>query len=234
MASRYRANGYKVRRRTAKDSVGEEREISNSLDCATDGDEIDSDLPVPSLSFTVASVVVSCASVLCYFNSCKGDFVFDDSEAIVGNKDLKPDIPLGKLFLHDFWGTNISSNTSHKSYRPLTILTFRFNYWLAGGLKPWGFHLLNVMLHAAVSVLCLRLFSILVSGRNKITFYYDNATKRTQFSAPKASFVCALLFAVHPIHTESVSINISSLPLTVNFISLTVTWESLVFLIADD
>ena len=225
MASRYRANGYKLRRKSAKDSVGEEREISNSLNFAIDGDEIDSDLPVPKLSFTVASVVVFCVSVLCYFNSCKGDFVFDDSEAIEGNKDLNPDIPLGKLFLHDFWGTNISSNTSHKSYRPLTILTFRFNYWLAGGLKPWGFHLLNVILHAAVSVLCLRLFSILVSGRNKITFYYDNATTRTRFPAPKASFVCALLFAVHPIHTESVSTNNSSVLSTVNFISLTLDSE---------
>ena len=228
MASRYKANGYKLRRKSAKDSVGEEREISNSLDVATDSDEIDSDLPVPKLSFTVASVVVFCVSVLCYFNSCKGDFVFDDSEAIEGNKDLNPDVPLGKLFLHDFWGTNISSNTSHKSYRPLTILTFRFNYWLAGGLKPWGFHLLNVILHAVVSVLCLKLFSILVSGRNKITgtFYYDHATTRTQFPAPRASFISALLFAVHPIHTESVSINISSVVLTVHFISLTLARES--------
>lgn len=232
MASRYRANGNKLRRKTERDSVGEEREISSYLAFATDGDEIDRDLPVPNLSFTIASVVVSCVSVLCYFNSCKGAFVFDDSEAIVGNKDLSPDIPLGKLFLHDFWGTNVSSNTSHKSYRPLTILTFRFNYWLAGGLKPWGFHVLNVMLHAAVSVLCLKLFSILVSGRNKITFYYDNTQTRTQFSAPKASFVCALLFAVHPIHTESVSRNISPVLLRLSFISLTLVWERLVILTA--
>lgn len=211
MASKHRANGYKLRRRTAKDLVGEEREVSGSLDFVTEGEEIDSDLPVPNFSFNVASVVVCCVSVLCYFNSCKGDFVFDDSEAIVGNKDLKPDVPLGQLFLHDFWGANVSSNTSHKSYRPLTVLTFRFNYWLAGGLKPWGFHVINVMLHAAVSILCLKLFSILVSGKNSVTVYYDNTATKSQFPAPKASLVGALLFAVHPIHTESVSINISPL-----------------------
>ena len=90
-----------------------------------------------------------------------------------------------------------ASNLSHKSYRPLTILTFRFNYWLAGGLKPWEFHLFNVILHAVVSVLTLKLFSVLISTRKKTT--------SIQFSAPKASLVGALIFAVHPIHTESVS-----------------------------
>jgi hypothetical protein len=33
---------------------------------------------------------------------------------------------LGDVFLHDFWGDDIQSNVSHKSYRPLTVLTFRF------------------------------------------------------------------------------------------------------------
>lgn len=212
MASKHRANGNKLRRKTAKDFVGDERENPSYLDFVTDGEEIDSDLPVPNFSFSVASVVVCCVSVLCYLNSCKGEFVFDDSEAIVGNKDLKPDVPLGKLFLHDFWGANVSSNTSHKSYRPLTILTFRFNYWLAGGLKPWGFHVINVILHAGVSVLCLKLFSVLVSAStNTVTFYYDNRAKITQLAASKASLVCALLFAVHPVHTESVSMDFFSL-----------------------
>ena len=102
-----------------------------------------------------------------------------------------------------------ASNLSHKSYRPLTILTFRFNYWLAGELKPWEFHLFNVILHAVVSVLTLKLFSVLISTRKKTS--NDNEISSTgestsiQFSAPKASLVGALIFAVHPIHTESVS-----------------------------
>lgn len=212
MATRSRANGTRLRRKTAKDSVGEQREISSYHDFAADGEEIDNDLPVPNLSFSVASVLVFCVSLLCYYNSCKGEFVFDDSEAIVANKDVTPDIPLGELFYHDFWGANITSNTSHKSYRPFTILTFRFNYWLAEGLHPWGFHFVNVILHAGVSVLCLKLFSVLVSGTNFIKFYYrDNSATRTHFAVPRSSLVGAILFAVHPIHTESVSINKLSL-----------------------
>ena len=208
MASKLRANGSRPRRRNGKDFVEEERKDAY-FDFVVGGGEIDCDFPVPSFSFHVASVIVFFVSIICYWNSCNAGFVFDDSEAIVGNQDLKAEVPLGKLFLHDFWGTNISSNLSHKSYRPLTILTFRFNYWLAGGLKPWEFHLFNVILHAVVSVLTLKLFSVLISARKRTS--NDNEISLTgkstsiQFSAPKASLVGALIFAVHPIHTESVS-----------------------------
>ena len=201
MASRYRANGSKLRKRTANDQIGEEREITDlDLNAANAGcKHIGSDFPVPNLSFNVASFIVCCVSIICYWDSCRGGFVFDDSEAIVSNKDLRDEIPLGKLFVHDFWGENLSSNASHKSYRPLTILTFRFNYWLAGGLNPWSFHLLNVILNAVVSILSLKFFLVLISNTNN---------GKNKFSTPKASLFCALLFAVHPIHTESVSIEI--------------------------
>lgn len=198
MASRYRANGSKLRKRTANDQIGEEREITDlDLNAANAGcKHIGSDFPVPNLSFNVASFIVCCVSIICYWDSCRGGFVFDDSEAIVSNKDLRDEIPLGKLFVHDFWGENLSSNASHKSYRPLTILTFRFNYWLAGGLNPWSFHLFNVILNAVVSILSLKFFLVLISNTNN---------DKNKFSTPKASLFCALLFAVHPIHTESVA-----------------------------
>ena len=198
MAFKLRGNGSDLRRRSVKDFAGKQQETCDPLDLTLD-DEIDSHLPVPSISFTVASVVVGFLSVICYWNSCDGEFLFDDSEAIVGNEDLRPETPLEKVFLHDFWGGNISSNFSHKSYRPLVVLTFRLNYWLAGGLKPWGFHFVNIILHAVVSVISLKLYSVLFGG--------GNSGGISQLTAPKASLVCSLLFAVHPIHTESVSIN---------------------------
>lgn len=40
-------------------------------------------------------------------------------------QDLRPATPLNNIWSNDFWGTNLSSNSSHKSYRPLTVLTFR-------------------------------------------------------------------------------------------------------------
>ncbi|KAJ8401259.1 hypothetical protein AAFF_G00384900 [Aldrovandia affinis] len=128
-----------------------------------------------------------------------GEFVFDDSEAIINNKDLKPETPLNNIWRNDFWGSNLSSNTSHKSYRPLTVLTFRLNYLLAGGLHPVGFHVLNIALHSAISVLMIDVFAILIGG-----LAYDGRGNRLN-QAPKASSLAALFFAVHPVHTESVA-----------------------------
>uniref|UniRef100_A0A672SJK5 Protein O-mannosyl-transferase TMTC3 n=1 Tax=Sinocyclocheilus grahami TaxID=75366 RepID=A0A672SJK5_SINGR len=120
----------------------------------------------------------------CYWNSLFCGFVFDDVSAILDNKDLRPTTPLQNLFLNDFWGTPMSEERSHKSYRPLTVLTFRLNY-LFSKLSSSSYHLLNVVLHAVVCVLFLHFCRLLL----------DRST----------SFVAALLFAVHPIHTEAVT-----------------------------
>lgn len=85
----------------------------------------DNVIPIPQLGFCQAACVVFCLAILCFANSYDGEFVFDDSEAVIGNKDLQPESPLQNLFVHDFWGRRLDSKTSHKSYRPLTVLTFR-------------------------------------------------------------------------------------------------------------
>lgn len=161
--------------------------------------EWDSCLPLPSLSFTSAAGVVFFFAVACFVNSYQGDFVFDDSEAILSNNDLKPETPLSDLFVHDFWGSKLDSKTSHKSYRPLTVLTFRWNYFLSGGPYPMSFHVVNIILHGLVSVLMLAVFSLVLAG------YHNDRDGRPLFGAPKASLSCAILFAIHPIHTESVA-----------------------------
>lgn len=161
--------------------------------------EWDSCLPLPSLFFTPAAGVVFVFAVACFMNSYHGDFVFDDSEAILSNNDLKPETPLSDLFVHDFWGSKLDSKTSHKSYRPLTVLTFRWNYFLSGGPYPMSFHIVNIILHGLVSVLMLAVFSLVLAG------YHNDREGRPLFGAPKASLACAILFAIHPIHTESVA-----------------------------
>lgn len=157
-------------------------------------------LPIPRLKFSHAAAAVFVASVICFCVSYDGDFVFDDSEAIIGNKDLLPETPVSNIFVNDFWGNKLASKTSHKSYRPLTVLTYRWSYALARGLKPVYFHIPNIILHGIVSVLLLCTFSILFGG-----YTVAPETGRLQFKAAKSSLLCALLFAVHPVHTESVS-----------------------------
>ncbi|KAM3869869.1 protein O-mannosyl-transferase TMTC3 [Diretmus argenteus] len=120
----------------------------------------------------------------CYWNSLSCGFVFDDVSAILDNKDLRPSTPLSNLFRNDFWGTPMAEERSHKSYRPLTVLTFRLNY-VFSELSAASYHLLNVVLHAVVCVLFLRVCRL--------------------FLDKTSSLVAALLFAVHPIHTEAVT-----------------------------
>lgn len=125
----------------------------------------------------------------CYSNSLEGALVHDDIFAIRDNQDLRASTPLSKLFSDDFWGEPMSSKTSHKSYRPLTVLTFRLNYMLHG-LEPWGYHVVNVCLHLLATLLfgwlCRR---EVFGGRSRHC----------------SSLVAMLLFAAHPVHTEAVS-----------------------------
>ncbi|XP_078112641.1 protein O-mannosyl-transferase TMTC3 isoform X1 [Sander vitreus] len=120
----------------------------------------------------------------CYWNSLSCGFAFDDVSAILDNKDLRPSTSLYNLFRNDFWGTPMTEERSHKSYRPFTVLTFRLNY-LFSELSAASYHLLNVVFHAVVCVLFLRVCRL--------------------FLDKTSSLVAALLFAVHPIHTEAVT-----------------------------
>lgn len=69
--------------------------------------------------------IVALIAVLCYLNGIQGDFVHDDIPAITMNKDVLGLSPISQVFRNDFWGTPMADLSSHKSYRPLTTLTFR-------------------------------------------------------------------------------------------------------------
>ncbi len=137
-------------------------------------------------ALTIVFLFVAACAV--YWNALSCGFVFDDVSAIKENKDLRPRTPLKDLFRNDFWGTPMVAERSHKSYRPLTVLSFRFNFAL-GQLNPVGYHLVNILLHGVVTVLFFRLVRRhLVSPGDKET-----------------AVVAAALFAWHPVHVEAVT-----------------------------
>lgn len=70
-------------------------------------------------------VVLVIVTIVCYWNGLNGDFVHDDIPAITMNKDVLALHPATALFKNDFWGTRMSDASSHKSYRPLTTVSFR-------------------------------------------------------------------------------------------------------------
>ncbi len=122
---------------------------------------------------------------LLYLNTLDGELIFDDRVAIVENRDLRPRSPWSNLLLHDYWGEDVRSPLSHKSYRPLTGATFKLNYHLHQ-LTPRGYHVGNVLLHGAVC-------------------YLFAAFCMEAFGSPWPAVIAALLFTVHPIHTDAVS-----------------------------
>ena len=136
-------------------------------------------------SLKYASFLVGVLATVLYLNTLKLGFCFDDLPAIVNNKDLRSTTPWLKLFENDFWGTPMSLERSHKSYRPLTVATFRLNY-AAHELSGAGYHLMNAIIHGLVSALFV-VFSHVVFGN------------------VGSSLLAGLLFACQPIHTEAVS-----------------------------
>ncbi|XP_044084459.1 protein O-mannosyl-transferase TMTC1 isoform X3 [Neovison vison] len=134
-----------------------------------------------------AAALLAGASCLCYGRSLQGEFVHDDVWAIVNNPDVRPGAPLRwGIFTNDFWGKGMAENTSHKSYRPLCVLTFKLNIFLTG-MNPFYFHAVNVVLHCLVTLVLM--------------YTCDKAVFRNRGLA----FATALLFAVHPVHTEAVA-----------------------------
>jgi hypothetical protein len=101
--------------------------------------------------------------------------------------------PLLDLLRRDFWGTPLEHTGSHGSFRPLAILSFRFNMVLAGGSvghgAARGFHVFNTLLHAAATAAFTRWVRALTPHRRRSMM----------------PWVSGMLFAVHPVHTEAVA-----------------------------
>src|SRR5437868_962594 len=131
---------------------------------------------------SIAWIIILLVTALCFWNSLSGQFVGDDHVIILKNETVKSITKLPKLFVQSYWGEGYNEQSN---YRPLTNVSFAMNY-LAGGLNPMGYHLLNLLLHALNGYLIYRL-----------ALHY---TKREMLS-----LATALLFVAHPIHTEAVS-----------------------------
>eukprot|EP00775_Hariotina_reticulata_P006105 gene6105-6343_t len=83
----------------------------------------------------LAFYAVGLIAVLAYTNTLIGQFTFDDNFAVISNGDVTSDSnSISGLFKHDFWGQDITSQQSHKSYRPLTVLMFRWTRQVWSGL----------------------------------------------------------------------------------------------------
>ena len=119
-----------------------------------------------------------------YANSLNGDFIWDDKDLIVKNHYIKNWDNLSVALTRDFF------YRSHEEgkigyYRPLITLSYMLDYQV-WKLNPFGYHLTNLVFHCCNSLLVYLIVWFLSSSLT-------------------TSFLSSLLFAIHPIHTESVS-----------------------------
>ncbi len=131
--------------------------------------------------FIHLSAVAALASVF-YLNTFDNFFVWNDWTLIIENFLIKDWRNLPEVFTSAFWKPLIGEPP--QIYRPLVSLSFMadFSLWR---LNPWGYHLTNTVLHGVNSILSYFLARIYVT--------------------PVTALMAALLFAVHPIHTEAVT-----------------------------
>ena len=123
---------------------------------------------------------------------CKGERFFAPTILIIvtfliyinslPNDFIFDDIPLVQNSLNVM---NMGSFDLVSSYRPLRYLSYALDYRIFG-MNPWGFRLMNIVYH---SLTVISLFWMLkVFGLSK-----------------KAAFIASLIFAIHPVHTDSVA-----------------------------
>ncbi len=132
---------------------------------------------IPNRLATIPVLLILGVVLAGNLNALSAGFVWDDWTLIANNSAIRHWDTLPTVFTQTFLASY---------YRPVVMLSFALEraIW---GLRPFGFHLTNLLLHGANSIL---VFAIL---------------KRVSRNAD-AAFLGALLFAAHPAHKGVVNI----------------------------
>ena len=120
------------------------------------------------------SALIVLLTLAAYFPAYSAGFIWDDSDYVANNFSLRTTHGLRQI-----WADSQAS----PQYYPLVFTTFWLE-WHAWGSRPAGYHLDNVLIHAASAVLLWRLLR--------------------RLNAP-AAYLAALIFVLHPVQVESVA-----------------------------
>jgi Flp pilus assembly protein TadD len=143
-----------------------------------------------SQDFWIA-LVIALVTIAAFYPALSNQFVnWDDYDLLVDNINYR-----GLSWAQLRWMFS-TFHTGH--YQPLSWLTLALDY-LVWGLDPFGYHLTNVILHAANAILfyflALRLLCLALSVR----------PESRDLGIRAAAGFAALLFAIHPLRVESVA-----------------------------
>lgn len=132
-----------------------------------------------------ARIAIAAACLATYALALPNGFVWDDRMLIVESPRIQSWSYLGDNLTLDFFQGTSRDELKYGYYRPVTTLSYMLDatFWR---LRPLGFHLTNLLLHFAASWLA-----------------YGLALRVLRES--RAALLAAILFAVHPVHTETVT-----------------------------
>ncbi len=149
--------------------------------------------------FTImAFLIIAVMVLIAYSNTFQASFHFDDNPSIVENPTIK------RVTMD-----NITSLL--QGNRPVVYLSLMLNYQI-GGLNVVGYHIFNIAVHIMNSMFVyLLIFRTL--GMPLLEAAYQSRAKRMALFG-------ALLFAVHPVQTESVTYIITRTELLATFFYL--------------
>ena len=142
--------------------------------------------PAPRTAQWLVVIAVACLTWLVFLPALRGGFLsWDDRANLVTNRAWRG---LGTAQLH--W---IFTSFHMGHWIPVTWLSFSLDY-LVWGMRPEGYHLTNVVLHAAnAALLCLVAARLLESGGLRGPARLGGAA------------AAALFFSLHPLRVESVA-----------------------------
>jgi tetratricopeptide (TPR) repeat protein len=131
-------------------------------------------------------LIVSFVAAIVYGNAVSGEFVLDDNYQITANELLLQGRHAFKALTSDLWAfRGTMEDVSSFYWRPTLVVWWMVNYRLFG-LQPFGWHVGNILLHAAVMVVAYGVLRRLAVPR-------------------RLAAAMLLVFAVHPAHVESVA-----------------------------
>ena len=143
-----------------------------------------------SLPKTLLALVVIAVALLTYVNTLNNGFILDDHFLIEQNPSITDFSNIMEIFTSDVHFFK-SSNPPTDYYRPLLLFLYSIEYAIFG-LAPWGWHLFNSALHAANSLLVF-------------VFAHHLSIRKRGLGGKTAPFLAGLIFATHPVNTETVS-----------------------------
>jgi hypothetical protein len=145
---------------------------------------------------TIAYIALAAAFIclLVYVRALSCGFVnWEDQDYVVNNTAIRS---LNKeLLVWAFTKTPVAS-----FWLPLTYFSFAMDYhfW---GLDPLGYHLTNILLHAANTGLVVLVADRLYRGRSGM----EKGEEEPPYIYPAMLLLAALLFGLHPLRVESVA-----------------------------